>query len=518
MADKHVQARKRMRPPSWLGTPAIILIYAAVMISTNTRFTMLDDESNSIAIAGRPVVSALRPFFSGVGFHELHPPEAEILMHWWLVATHYSFFLLRVFANIFFIATVFLTSKSAEKVAGKAAYWATLLLGFIWPFAFQYGRITGWYCLSMFLLSWVTWTYLGIIEDRGYRPWFTFGIASVLLVWSNYFGFAFLVLLLTDFLVFHRSLALKRVRPLLTVMAIIATTFLPLLKVASQDVATYVAPLASRMDWKNEIAVVGYPSFAMFGSAAIAPWFLPLSIPVFLSIPVLFLAIWFSRGQRWLVYFVCSMALLDVTGNINIKRVPFMLPWLFLAMGTALPRRASRYPRLALSAIAVILISGWIGIVSGKHYATANLYEPWGKVAEVVAQDARHGAAIVSVNPPFFLYLDYQLGLQSDTEAADAAYLSEDLYRSHGYTILQPDDWQTWVGKLRGKVVLVNGSGVLEEVEDQKNLNDELRLRCKVQGEYHAAPDPAAMWKAQFVKDTPIFAYRTNVIWYDCPR
>jgi hypothetical protein len=518
MADKHVQARRLKRPPSWLGTLAIVLIYAAVMISTNTRFTILDDESDSIAIAGRPVVSALRPFFTGVGFHELHPPEAELLLHFWLVTTHYSFLLLRVFANILFIAAVFFTSKSAKSVAGKPAYWATLLLGFVWPFAFQYGRITGWYCLSMFLLSWVTWAYLGIIEDQSYRPWLTFGIASVLLVWSNYFGFAFLFLLLADFIIFHRNLALRRLRPLLIVMAIIAAAFLPLLKVALQDVATYVAPVASRIDWKNEIAVAGYPSFAIFASAAIAPWFLPLSLPVFLSILVLFGAIWFSRGRRWLVYFVLSMALLDITGNINIKRVPFMLPWLFLAMGTALPSRASRYPRLALSAIAVIVISGWIGIVSGKHYATANLYEPWGKVAEVVAQDARRGAAVVSVNPPFFLYLDYQLGLESDTEAADAAYLGEDLYRSHGYTILQPDDWQTWAGKLHGMVVLVNGSGFLEQVEEQNALNAALRLRCGVLGEYHAAPDPAVLWKARFVKDVPVFAYRTNVIWYDCPR
>ncbi len=194
-----------------------------------------------------------------------------------------------------------------------------------------------------------------------------------------------------------------------------------------------------------------------------------------------------------------------------------MLPWLFLAMGIALSSRASRYPRLAFASIAVIVVCGWIGILSGKHYATANLYEPWSEVAEVVAQDARRGASVVSVNPPFFLYLDYQLGLESDTGAADAAYLGEDLYRSHGYTILQPDGWQTWAGKLRGEVVLVNGTGVLSQVEDQNALDDALRPRCKVQGEYHAAPDPAALWKARFVKDTPIFVYRTNVIWYECP-
>jgi hypothetical protein len=77
-------------------------------------------------------------------------------------------------------------------------------------------------------------------------------------------------------------------------------------------------------------------------------------------------------------------------------------------------------------------------------------------------------------------HLDYQLGLESDTEAADAAYLREALYRSHAYAISQPDDWQKWAGKLHGKVVLVNGSGSSEQVVDQGTLNDALNLRCKV--------------------------------------
>jgi hypothetical protein len=98
------------------------------------------------------------------------------------------------------------------------------------------------------------------------------------------------------------------------------------------------------------------------------------------------------------------------------------------------------------------------------------------------------------------------------------AYLGEALYRTHGIAILQPDKWQIWAGKLHGKVVLVNGSGFLEQVDEQNALNDALHLRCKVLGDYRAAPDPAALWKARFAKDTPILAYRTNVIWYDCPR
>ncbi|MGC1460950.1 MAG: glycosyltransferase family 39 protein [Terracidiphilus sp.] len=518
MTDEQVLVQRHTRLRNWLGTLAIFAVYAAVMLSTNTHFTILDDEADSIAIAGRPLVPALRPFFTGVGFHELHPPAAEILLHYWLLATHYSFFLLRVFANIFYIAAIFFTAKSAARIAGKPAYWTAMCLGLAWPFAFQYGRIAGWYCVSMFLLSWVTWEYLSIVEKRGYKPWTMFGVASVLLVWSNYFGFAFLFLLLADLLIFQRDLARNHLRSLWTVIALVAMFFLPLLPIALHDVFSYVAPIASRMGWKNEIAVIGYPSFAIFGSAAIAPWYLPLSLPVFLSVPALIAAVWFSRGRHWLVYAVLSMALLYISGNLDIKRVPFVLPWLFLAMAAAASGCDSRYPRLALSSLAVIVVCGWIGIVSGKHYATANLYEPWGKVADVVAQDARRGATIVSANPPFFLYLDYQLGVQADTAAADSSFLPPQVYRSRGYDIRQPHDWQKWAGNLHGEVVMVNGSGVMEQVEEQSALSDALRLRCSIQGEYHAAPDPAAMWKAQFVKGAPMLAYRTNVIWYDCPR
>ena len=39
----------------------------------------------------------------------------------------------------------------------------------------------------------------------------------------------------------------------------------------------------------------------------------------------------------------------------------------------------------------VMLACGWMGIASGRHYATTNLYEPWAKVAKVVAGDARSG-------------------------------------------------------------------------------------------------------------------------------
>lgn len=517
MADRQVQARRHIRLSSWLRTFVIVVIYAAAMISTNTHFTILDDESTIVACAGRQPLTILQDFVSGKPANE-HPPLSEIFLHFWLAATNYSFFLLRVFANLFFIAGILITGLSSRKISGQGAYWATLAVGFLWPFAFQYGRITGWYCFCMFLVAWLTWAYLRILDDHDRWSWVSFGIAALLMVWSNYFGVVLLLLFLADLVIFHRKLAARRLRSLLVVTTLVAFSFLPLLNVATFDLRHNTAPIASAIDLKNALATFGFPVFSIFGSVAVAPWYLPLSIPILVGTILLLAAIWFSSGRRWLTYFILAMVLLALSGHMSVKRVLFLLPWLFLAIGISAASRTSRYSKLSVVAIAVLVVTGWIGIVSGKHYATANLYEPWGKVAEVVAQDARRGATIISVNPPFFLYLDYQLGLESDTKAAETAYLGEAIYRSHGYAILQPDDWQTWAGKLHGKVVLVNGSGFSEQVEEQNGLNDALRLRCKVLGEYRAAPDPAALWKARFAKDAPILAYRTDVIWYDCPH
>ena len=46
MADEQVLPRTQGRLPGWLGTLAIVAIYAAVMICTNTRYTILDDEAD----------------------------------------------------------------------------------------------------------------------------------------------------------------------------------------------------------------------------------------------------------------------------------------------------------------------------------------------------------------------------------------------------------------------------------------------------------------------------------------
>lgn len=497
-------------------TAAIIAVYAAALVCTNNHFTLLDDEANFIAAAAQPAQEQLRDYFSRQGLHDLHSPAVTILLHGWLAATHYSFFALRIFANIFFIAACYCTARIAERQAGRRAFWWTLCTAFAWPFAFQYGRITEWYGCAMFLLSVATWAYLALLEDRRRGAWFVFGAAGILLVWCSYFGFVFLFVLLADMLVLHRKLAVRRWHRLLAVALAIAFGFLPLLKPALANIAESSTPNAFQMSPGNDIAAGGYAGFSMFGSVAVAPWYWPLSVPVGVAVVALLIAMWTSPGRRWFLYFAVAMLVLELSGEMSVKRVVFLLPWLFLAVGLAAAGGTTQSQLTARIALGVMVACGWAGIASGKHYATTNLYEPWARVAEVVAEDARSGATITSQNPPFFLYLNYQLGLQGEF-GSSFANLGSEMYRGHGFKVLDSSVDPSVAGTLHGKVVVVKGPSVAEEIAAQNALDEGLRSRCRLLGEYRAAPDPAATLKARFVQNTAVMAYRTDVLWYDCP-
>jgi hypothetical protein len=500
---------------SKLLTLAIVVVYAVAMVSTNGIFTILDDESTIVSMAGSPVLPTVQLYLHGGSVNE-HPPASDILLHGWMVATGYAFAALRIFANIFYILGTLFLALSAYRLAGIRAYWAALVLSFAWPFAFQYGRITGWYCCSFFLVALATWLYLEILDGRGYGWWIAFTAAAILMVWTNYFGVATLLLLLLDLLFFHRDIARKNRTALLLSVAAVVLSFVPFLKVVIENLGVHAMGVHSGVDWKAMVAEVGYPLFSIFGSVAVAPWYLPLSIPVFAATIALLVSIWCSPGRRWLVYLGLSVVLLELSGQTNVKRVLFLLPWLFVAMILAALGKAASYPRLAWAAIVTLVVAGWIGIISGRHYATANLYEPWKNVAQVVAGNARAGDTVISDSFPFFFYMNYQLGLERETQADSGSDLTAGVYQSHGYRILEPDGEEQWLDGLKGKVVLVSGAAYLDEVQWMASLNDRLHQRCNIQGEYRAVPDPALAFKTKFVKDAPALAYRVDVTWFDC--
>ncbi len=345
----------------------------------------------------------------------------------------------------------------------------------------------------------------------------TFTIASTLLVLSNYFGFVFLFLLLFDLVTSYPQVAMRCKRSLFASAALIALVFLPITPLAIRDLLDYAPARTQAANIKELIAIVGYPTFAIFGSPAVAPWYLPLSIPVALGSLILVVMIWKSEGRKWLLYFAASMVILAATGQMNIKRVLFLLPWLLLAVLSAVFDKNLLRAKFAFGCVVLLVACGWIGILSGKHYAASNLLEPWNAVSRAVANDAKSGATIVSENSPFFFYLNYELGIADQSAHATGAYLGEDVYLSNGYRVKEETNWRTWAPTLRGKLVIVDGPMVEDRVNALRQLEASARTRCSVIGEFHASPDPAREWKARFTPELPSFPYRTNVTWLNCP-
>src|SRR5579863_4453185 len=492
----------------------MLAAYLAVMFATNGVFTILDDESGIVNSAAHPVLPTIKIFIFGPGQHE-HPPFSDILLHAWLLVTGFSFRWLRVFANLFYAASILLIALSAREIGGSRSFWMTFVLGLVWPFAFQYGRITGWYCVFLFFVSLGTWIYLGLVRNRNnHADWLAFAITALLAVWTNYFAVVVLLILFVDLLLFHRRFAKQNAVQLAACGIAVAIGFLPLIPIALLSVPSRPEPVQIR----NLVAVVGYPIFALFGSAAVAPWYWPFSLPIALCAILIVVAVWFSPGRRWLRYSFVLAIFLTLTGHMNIKYVLFLLGWLFLAFGLAASSSCVRVSRCAVTGLVVLVILGWAGIFSGRHYATTNLLEPWRQVASTVANDMRlNNAAVVSDNEPFFFYLNYDLGLQASSERASDVSFSPQVYAARGYKVFAVNKSSLPSDLLRGNVILVTGSGSIPDIEAMSNLNIRAQQQCRVTQTFKAAPDPAIGFKRASNPSADALSYRVNMIGYQCP-
>jgi len=65
--------------------------------------------------------------------------------------------------------------------------------------------------------------------------------------------------LLLDFILFHRALAIKNIKPLLLSAVFIALSFMPLIVIVLKNVSDHAMGIAFTLGWKGAIADIGYP-------------------------------------------------------------------------------------------------------------------------------------------------------------------------------------------------------------------------------------------------------------------
>src|SRR6185295_2306676 len=148
-------------------------------------------------------------FFSSLGEllrgHE-HPPLFDILLHFWIRLTGGPITWLRAPSVIFFVAGLFCLSRAARLLAGVPASTALLWLGVLWPYGFHYGRVGSWYAFTFFLIAALTCAYLHHAEllaqeaDPAACRSASIRVCAcgLALVYTNYLGWALLVLLAVD--------------------------------------------------------------------------------------------------------------------------------------------------------------------------------------------------------------------------------------------------------------------------------------------------------------------------------
>jgi hypothetical protein len=483
------------------------------MVYTNHRLSILDDEAIIASSANNTVRHTMDSFLHRNGQHE-HPPLSDLFLHGWLLLTHRSLSWLRVFANIFFIAGLLVLAKCGELLGNRRTSWAILLLGILWPFGYFYARIAGWYCFCFLTVSILLYCYFRLLRSAEPNRWAAFAGSSILLVWSNYFGIAILLLLLADLVVLHREIVRKNLWTLLIVCSSIVVSFLPLLRALMFDADGTVKPEA--LSWTTSIVKIGFMLFATMASVSVAPWFLPWSIPCGLAILCLFLFLLLNAASRRpTIHFLLLILGLALTNHLDLKRLLFLTPWLLLAIALSVSTTAVRSRFATLLAITVVFSIGWIGIVTQAHLAISNFYEPWQAVAKSAVANLGPKDAIVSDSGLFFFYLDSSL---SDGKVPDSIPIGSPAYRQrYNASVFLAKLPQDASASSFSRITTVSGANPVEDVRKRTEQTiDELTRACRLIDSQRFAPDPAAAYKEIFDPAAPNLNYRINVAHFDC--
>jgi uncharacterized membrane protein len=217
---------------SRLLAAVLLLMLGAAMVFSDPYFTFFDDEVQIISAAANPVAETMDLFIRGTGQFE-HPPLYDLLLHGWERITGSQMRLLRLPSIAFYLLGIWVLVETARKRCGNHAATVVLWICVLWPFGFHFGRISAWYSLSFLLVAILTSNYLVFLKARTLKHWLLMIIPAMLLLYTNYFGWAILAFLLLDYLQHtHDKLRQHNSKVLLTLLTL-TIAFLPLVRAFS---------------------------------------------------------------------------------------------------------------------------------------------------------------------------------------------------------------------------------------------------------------------------------------------
>jgi hypothetical protein len=522
------------RPPKPLRaiTPlfrdaAPLLMLGSALSYTNRWLTLTDDETSTLGAAAQNVTTVLAAARSAAG--NARPPIYGLLLHLWLRITAGAFDWLRAPAIVCFLLGLWLLSRVARQLGGEESSNALVWLGTLWPFGFHAGRLAGPYTFAFLLIAAVTWQYFRYTRSRRDSDWIIFCVLSLVLLYTNDFGWALLVLLGIDYWWrIPESDARKsdapeskqpekrpKIEGILATAAVLVIGFTPRWAVLIRELHSYLAwPHSVRFLFLN----AAYNFYILFVSQSVAPWFWRFSIPAAIGVAVLLVFAYAGiRGEarRFLIFSILLFALMALVGILQAKRLLLVGPWFLLPIAIALGTIEKWQWRIPMAlALAMVAAIGWYGALNRRYYAEPRFFEPWSSVAQDAADAVRSGSAVISNDNSFLFYLTYAL---KPSQPNSSWRFTGVLPRKVQYpSVWDAKQWEEAGRPKPASVLWIRGSSPPDELTAMNSAGEWLNGQCGDRITRYLARDAGYGWKQRFIPNFSGPAWRIEIRQYLC--
>ncbi len=496
-----------------MGLVALVL-FGCFMIATDQWFPFIDDEIAMLSTARAPVLQILERTIEG-GREHAHPPLHDLFLHGWWRLTGGHPRLLRVSSIILYVFGLYFCACTAEILAGEKGWWTGLLSGFFWPFGFLMGRLQAWYVLSFFFAAWMTWAYFRVLRDPSTGRWISLIVATIGLVYSNYFGWAMIGLLSLHFLAGapgERDRWVKWGASIAMLLIAFSPFFLSLFRTAGSDAHVIPGGLAGK-------AAYGlYNSYVFVAGESISPWVLPLGLPMIFALLIFCtLTLWHAnRDAKFLmVSAFLLIGVMTVLGIVASKRILTLGPWLVIAIATSLASaEISRSRWLLRTSASVVVVLSAFGMVTRESYAAPRWAEPWGEIARQETRAIQKGVLLVASNPSLSFYMTYELQLPASASGWRFAGLAPLDFVAPGF--MEPPQWITAQRPIRDRVDFIRSSSREAVKSAAKEADVWLHGHCSLLSTDRYVRDPGFEWKQELFPGSGQLAWRIEIFHFHC--
>jgi MFS family permease len=523
----HLDSAKTWSPKQRSITPLLrdaapLLMVGSALAYTNRWLTLTNDEASAITAAAQNLTTILATARSTV--ENTHPLLYQLLLHVWLRISGGAFDWLRAPAIVCFLLGLWLLSRAVRKLGGEESGNALVWLGALWPFGFHAGRLAGPYSFGFLLTAAATWQYFRCIRSRTNSDVAIFCALSLMLLYTNDFGWALIILLGIDYLwsTSERNgqeneppKSDEKIKAILATGAVLAIGFAPRWPVLLREIHSHFVPPASARFLFLDAA---YNFYVLFVSQSVAPWFWRLSVPAAIGVIVLFVFVFAGiRGtaRRLLLFALSLFVLMALSGIAQTDQLLLLGPWFLMPMAIALGTVEKWQWRIPMAvALAAVAAIGWYGALNRRYYADSRFFEPWSTVSEDAANALRSGSGIISNDNAFFLYLTYAL---KAPEPSSSWRFMGSLPRQVQYaSVWDAQQWEQAGEPKPPSVLWVRGSSPPEELAEMNRVGEKLGQACGDRITRYLTRDPAFMWKQRFVPNFSGLAWRIEIRQYLC--